>query len=119
MQITKRVVGQDIILSLSGKFVFESRKVFPQAFREAKKNSPPPQIVLNLEGLTYLDSAGLGLLAISFEQAKLDNIALCLVNPVGAVRRILDLTQLPKIIPVHETEEQALRMNPSMLASTT
>ncbi len=107
MQITKRVVGQDIILSLSGKFVFESRKVFPQAFREAKKNCPQ-KIVLNLEGLTYLDSAGLGLLAISFEQARLDKIALCLVNPVGAVKRILDLTQIPRMMPVHETEEQAL-----------
>ena len=108
MQITKRVVGQDIILSLRGKFVFESRKVFPPAFREAKKNFPPPQIVLNLEGLTYLDSAGLGFLAISFEQARLDKIALCLVNPVGAVKRILDLTQIPRMMPVHETEEQAL-----------
>ena len=118
MYITQRVVDQVVILSLSGKFVFDSRKVFPQALREAKKNSSR-KIVLNMEGLTYLDSAGLGLLAISFEQAKLDNIALCLVNPVGAVRRILDLTQLPKIVPVHETEEQALRLAPSRLASIT
>ncbi len=118
MYITERVVGQVVILSLSGKFVFDSRKVFPQALREAKKNSPQ-KIVLNLEGLTYLDSAGLGLLAISFEQAKLDNIALCLVNPVGAVRQIIDLAQLQRIIPVYETEEQALRLASSMLASIT
>ena len=118
MYITKRVVDQVVILSLSGKFVFDSRKVFPQALREAKKNFPQ-KIVLNLEGLTYLDSAGLGLLALSFEQAKLENIALCLVNPVGAVRSILDLTQLPKIMPVHKTEEQALRLAPSRLASIT
>ena len=118
MNITERVVGQVVILSLSGKFVFDSRKVFPPALREAKKKTPR-KIVLNMEGLTFIDSAGLGLLAIGFEQAKLVHIALCLVNPVGAVRQIIDLAQLPKIIPVYETEEQALRMNPSMLASTT
>jgi len=101
-----------------GNLCLIREKFFPQAIREAKKKLPQ-KIVLNLEGLTYLDSAGLGLLAISFEQAKLDNMALCLVNPVGAVRGILNLTQISKIIPVHETEEQALRMTPSMLASTT
>jgi anti-sigma B factor antagonist len=118
MYITERVVDQVVILSLIGKFVFDSRKVFPQALQEAKKKSPQ-KIILNLEGLTYLDSAGLGLLAISFEQAKLDNIALCLVNPVGAVRGILNLTQFPQIMPVYETEEQALCLAPSMLASIT
>ena len=118
MYITQRVVDQVVILSLSGKFVFDSRKVFPQALREAKKKTPR-KIVLNMEGLTFIDSAGLGLLAIGFEQTKLVHIALCLVNPVGAVRQIIDLAQLQRIIPVYETEEQALRMNPSMLASTT
>ncbi len=72
-----------------------------------------------MEGLTFIDSAGLGLLAIGFEQAKLVQIALCLMNPVGAVRLILDLAQIPRIIPVYETEEQALRLAPSMLASIT
>jgi len=118
MQITKRVVGRDIILSLSGKFVFESRKVFPQAFREAKKNCPK-KIVLNLEGLTYLDSAGLGLFAISFEQARLDNIAMCLVNPVGVVKQILGLTQLSRIMHVHETEEEALHLPASVFSAAT
>ena len=118
MNITERVSGQNIILSLSGKFLWEARKAFPEALQEAKKKTPK-KIVLNMEGLTFIDSAGLGLLAIGFEQAKLVHVALCLVNPVGAVRKILDLAQLPRIIPVYETEEQALRMNPSMLASTT
>jgi anti-anti-sigma factor len=118
MNITERVVGQDVVLSLSGKFLWGARKAFPEALQEAKKKTPK-KIVLNMEGLTFIDSAGLGLLAIGFEQAKLVHVALCLVNPVGAVRQIIDLAQLPRIIPVYETEEQALRMNPSMLASTT
>jgi len=118
MKITERVVGQVIILSLEGKFVFEARKYFQQAIEEAKKNTPA-KIVLNMKGCTYLDSAGLGLLAITFEQAKLHNIALCLLNPVDVVRRILDFCQLPKIIPVHDTEEQALRLAPSILAANT
>ena len=118
MNITERVVGQDVVLSLSGKFLWEARKAFPEALQEAKKKTPK-KIVLNMEGLTFIDSAGLGLLAVGFEQAKLVHVALCLVNPVGAVRGILNLTQFPQIMPVYETEEQALCLAPSMLASIT
>ena len=118
MHITERVVGRDVILSLSGKFIFESRKAYNQALQKAKEKNPR-KILLNMEGLIYIDSAGLGLLAIGFEQTKLCNIALLLVNPVGAVMRILDLAQLPKIMPVYETEEEALRMTPSVFAHGT
>jgi anti-anti-sigma factor len=118
MHITERVVGQDVVLSLNGKFVWDARKVFSAALKEAIKKTSR-KIVLNLEVLTYIDSAGLGLLAISFEQTKLHNIALCMVNPVGAVLRILDLAQLQKIIPVYDTKEQALRFTPSVLARAT
>lgn len=118
MHITERIVGQDVILSLSGKFVWEARKVFPKALQEAKKKTSR-KIVLNLENLVYIDSAGLGLLAISFEQAQLQNISLCLVNPGGAVMRIFELAQLSKIIPVYDTEEQALRFSPSVLLQAT
>ncbi len=118
MQITERVVGQAVILSLNGRFVFDVRKSFQQAIQKAHEKSPR-KIVLNMEGVTYLDSAGLGLIALASEQAKIQHIVFCLVNPVGAVRRLLDLAQLPKILPVHETEEQALRPGPAALASAT
>ncbi len=57
-----------------------------------------------MEGLTYLDSSGLGMLVVGCEQAKLLNLAFCLVNPVGALRQILDLAQLPTMMPVHDTK---------------
>jgi len=57
-----------------------------------------------MEGLTYLDSSGLGMLVVGCEQAKLLNLAFCLVNPVGALRQIFDLAQLPAMMPVHDTK---------------
>jgi anti-sigma B factor antagonist len=115
MRITERVVGEVVILSLSGKFVFDTRKDFQKAIEEAKAKTPQ-KIVLNLEACTYIDSAGLGLLAICFEQAKLQNLEVCLVNPKDAVKRTIELTQLPKIMKVHDAEEQALRLTLSPLS---
>lgn len=108
MRVTERVVGQVVILSLSGQLVFKDRKGLQQSLKVAQGKSPK-KIVLNMEGLTYMDSAGLGLIALAQEQAKLDNIVFGLVSPVGPVKKILDMTHLPTLMPIYETEEQALR----------
>ena len=117
MRVTHRVVNQIVILSLHGQLVFKERKVLQEAFKEALEKAPR-KIGLNLEGLTYLDSAGLGLIALGQEQAKLQNIAFCLVNPIGPVKQILEMTHLPDLIPIYETEDQALRQNSQVFART-
>jgi len=59
MRGTERVVDQGGGISLIGQLVFQTRKIYQQAIKDAKEKSPR-RIVLNLEGLPYLDSAGLG-----------------------------------------------------------
>ncbi|MDT7042090.1 STAS domain-containing protein [Candidatus Nitronereus thalassa] len=115
MKMTERVVGQTVIISLSGKLVFDVRKDFQDALAKAREKNPR-KIVLNIEELAYLDSAGLGLLALGFEQAKVKNIEFCILKPSGTVMRILEMTQLPKIIPVFDSEEHALRSAKPVLA---
>ena len=73
MKVMERVDGQAVIISLIGKLVFDTRKDFQDALKNAHEKNPR-KIVLNLAELAYLDSAGLGLLALGFEQAKIKNI---------------------------------------------
>jgi len=108
MQVNIREVEQVIVIGLTGRLVFESRKIFQKALQEAHGKSPR-MIVLNMERITFLDSAGLGLLALGYEQAKVKHMLLCLVNPCGPVKHLLEMAQMQKMIPIHETEEQALR----------
>jgi len=115
MRVTERVVGQAVILALNGKLVFKERKIYQQAINGAKAKSPK-KIVLDFQGVTYMDSAGLGLLALTFEQGKVENIALCLLRPEGVVKRIIELTKLPQIIPMFETESEALHSSSQVLA---
>ena len=118
MRITERVVEQAVILSLDGKFVFEARKEFQRALQQAQEKLPR-KILLNMELVTYLDSSGLGLIAIGLEQTKSQNIGFGLVNPSSSVERILELTQLLKLLPVYHTEEEALRLSSPVFAPGT
>ena len=106
MQVNIRESGQNIVITLNGRFVFEARHVFQKAITEAQ-DKPSKKVLINMEKVTYLDSAGLGLLALGFEQAKAQNKELCLVNPTGAVKEIIRLTHLQKLVNIYDTEEQA------------
>ncbi len=109
MRFTQRVVGQTVVVSLVGQMAFKTRRIYHQALQEAREKSPR-RIVVNLEGVTYIDSAGLGLIALAHQQLNLENIHFGIAGARGPVTRILELAQLHKMMLVYETEEEALRL---------
>jgi anti-anti-sigma factor len=50
------------------------------------------RVVVDLAGVEFVDSAGLGALLASHERAKDAGIEMKLANPSDPVRRILDIT---------------------------
>ena len=66
-------------------------------------------LVVDLSGLTYLDSAGVALLLRLAERLRARRRQLHLVVPRGSpVRRVLDFTGLPRVIPLEARLEDAL-----------
>jgi stage II sporulation protein AA (anti-sigma F factor antagonist) len=65
-------------------------------------------IVLNLAGLSFMDSSGLGVILGRYKQiSQLDGkMVVCSVNP--SVYRLFEMSGLFKILPIHENEEKAL-----------
>ena len=66
-------------------------------------------IVVDLSDITYLDSAGVALLLRLAERLRARRRQLHLVVPRGSpVRRVLDFTGLPRVIPLEARVEDAL-----------
>ena len=66
-------------------------------------------LVVDLSDITYLDSAGVALLLRLAERLRARRRQLYLVVPRGSpVRRILDFTGLPRVIPLEARLEDAL-----------
>ena len=74
------------------------------AFREAGGK----HLIVNLREATYIDSAALGLLALTSQQLTADERRLSLVDPQGTVKQILEMANIDKIIAVFPTEEAAV-----------
>jgi anti-anti-sigma factor len=67
------------------------------------------RLVVDLSDITYLDSAGVALLLRLAERLRARRRQLYLVVPRGSpVRRVLDFTGLPRVIPLEARLEDAL-----------
>ena len=67
------------------------------------------RLVVDLSDITYLDSAGVALLLRLAERLRSRRRQLHLVVPRGSpVRRVLDFTGLPRVIPLESRLEDAL-----------
>src|SRR5262245_29524116 len=58
------------------------------------------QWVLNLSGLASVDSAGLGMFIIAAETAKKEGLSITLKQPLGHVRKLIELSKIDKLMPV-------------------
>lgn len=96
-QIT--VSEADFMASLRGELSFVDHGRFREIL-EKMKVSQSSSVVLNIEGLSSIDSAGIGMLLIAAEQAKRSSQTFRVDRPNGQVERILSLANLGDVINV-------------------
>ena len=66
------------------------------------------QVVVNLEGVTFMDSTGLGVLIGGLRRVKEREGEMALVCTNRPVLRVLTITGLHNVFPIHDTVEQAV-----------
>lgn len=108
MKAKVRQIGTVTVVDLSGKITIGSgdvvlRETVQRLFDEGHK-----QILLNLSGVSYMDSAGIGELVACHKRASQKNGALKLLNPSGKVYDLLQLTKLDEVFDMHKDEKEAL-----------
>lgn len=106
--ITQENQSGATVLNLSGRFDFSARKTFTNALSKAEEGSVT-HLVLNFERVPFVDSAALGLLALTQQNLKLKNGRLSIINPQEYVKRIFELANLPKFIPIFPNTQEAVQ----------
>jgi len=66
-------------------------------------------IILDLKGVTFIDSSGLGVILGRYKRIGLTGGKMSIVGPQPPVQRILELSGVMKIIKCYEAEEEALQ----------
>ena len=109
LTVTTRDVGHVVVVDLSGRIVLGDetdtlRAAIQNLIREGKK-----KIVLNLAGVDYIDSSGVGELVSGFTSVRNAGGELKLLNLTKKVHDVLNVTKLYTVFDVRDDEFNAVK----------
>lgn len=107
MQITERRIGESVILDLVGELTYANRATFKAAV-ERSTFGGCRHLILNMQGVRFLDSSALGTLALLTQSLNVTQSTIGLLNPQSYVKEILTLANLHQLLPVYHSEQDAL-----------
>lgn len=109
MQIEERVVGDVTILDLKGKITLgEGDEALKDKINSLTLQNRR-QILLNLEGVPYIDSAGLGEVVRTYTTVSRQGGQLKLVNLTKRIEDLLSITKLLTVFETFDNEDDALK----------
>ena len=104
LDIVEKQMPPDItVIELTGRLALgrESQRIENLIDDLAKKGSR--RVIFDLTGVDYIDSAGVGMIALASGKLKDSGGALALVAPEGRVLQLLNLTQMTNIVRICPT----------------
>jgi len=109
MKATSRTVDGVEVISLQGKITIGSgdsqlREVITDAINSGKSN-----ILLDMSGVTTIDSSGIGELVGSYTTVTNRGGKLKLLHLPAKLNELLHVTQLITVFEVHESEQEAVK----------
>jgi len=110
LNIQKRQAGDVAILDLSGEVrIGDSATALRGAIRElVAEGNQNPKILLNLGGVRYIDSSGIGELIANYTTVGRSGGQLKLLNLTEKVQDLLVITKLLTVFDVYDKEADAL-----------
>ncbi|MBV9081736.1 MAG: STAS domain-containing protein [Acidobacteriaceae bacterium] len=110
MALTTKVrrVGNVAVVDLHGKITLgENTGILRDELRSLLSQGTK-EIVLNMAGVTYVDSAGLGELVGAYTTAANQGGSVKLLNLQGKLRDLMQITKLHTIFPSFDNEQAAI-----------
>ena len=107
LKITQRGVSEVVILDLIGRLWILDlplRDLTNRLLTEGKRN-----FVLNIAGVDYVDSSGLGQLVTIWTSVRSKGGHLIVLSPTQRVERLLEITRLNTVFEVLNTETEAVQ----------
>src|SRR3954471_12197893 len=108
MQIDERIVDGVTILDLKGKMTLDEGDELLKDKINSLILQGRKKLVLNLEAVPYIDSAGLGEIVRTYTTVSRQNGSLKLVNLTKRITDLLSITKLLTIFETYDTEEDAV-----------
>jgi anti-sigma B factor antagonist len=109
MQIEERPAGDVIVLDLKGKMTLGEGDELLKDKINSLVHQGRRKVVLNLEGVPYIDSAGLGEIVRTYTTISRQGGSMKLLNLTKRITDLLSITKLLTVFETYDNEADAVR----------
>jgi len=108
-RIDRRHSGQVTVLQFTGPVQLTRRSAGLTALSQSVLEQKDSNVLIDLNRVSRIDSAGLGLLMSCYSHAVRNRRAFKLLNPNRDVRELLRFTKIDGVLETYDNEQEALR----------
>lgn len=112
MKITSKKVDDIMVLDVNGRIVgddsLQMRREIAGWIAEIPEDQKP-KVILKLDGVSMMDSSGLGVLVSSYTSVQKKDGRLVLAGLGKGLQNLIAITKLARVFDVYETEEEAIK----------
>jgi anti-sigma B factor antagonist len=98
-------LGEAVHVRLTGDLDLSTAKRAEQAIEDAERTGAP-MVVIDLRGLSFMDSTGLRVLVSADKRARRANRRAVIVQGPSAVRRVFEITRLDERLDIVSTPDE-------------
>ena len=102
-----RTEGESLVVEVAGDIDLHRSLEFQQSLLKLLDRHPK-RIVINLAGVSYMDSSGVASLVKLLSRVRRANIVLKLCNLTDRVRSVFEITRLDTVFPICGSLQEAL-----------
>ena len=110
MALQVDIQGRVLIANLNGELDHYHAERLRTQIDSAFDNSPCRHLVLNMEGVNFMDSSGIGMIIGRYKNTEKRGGQLALSSMNETISRLFDISGLAKIVMRSETTGDALRV---------
>ncbi len=97
------------LVTVTGEIDISTSALLREYLLRVITDEPHRSLVVNLAEVSFIDSTGTGVLVGVWHRVRATNVSLALAAPSRQARGILDITGLAKVLPVYDTEAEAVQ----------
>jgi anti-sigma B factor antagonist len=109
MHIAERRVDDVTLLTLVGRMVLREGDIPLRDYIDTLAGQGRVRLVLDMKQVSYLDSAGIGMLVAKYLSVRRLGGAIKLLNLTARTHRPLAVTKLSSVFEIFDSEDAALR----------
>lgn len=102
LSVSVRRSPHEAVVELSGEIDMSTVQRLAKVVGDLLATDPPSRVVLDLGGITFCDSQGLGTLVVMSRKASMAQSYLVLTNVGDFLQRVLDITGLRGALMIQE-----------------